>query len=51
MRQAIELLIENNYINGDEFMQKLSNHYGLSLYREEVEELLGLEHGYLKQNS
>ncbi|MGY4798139.1 helix-turn-helix domain-containing protein [Lysinibacillus fusiformis] len=48
MRQAIELLIENNYINGDEFMQKLSNHYGLSLYREEVEELLGLEHGYLK---
>jgi len=47
MKQAIELLIENNYITGDEFMYKLSNHYGLSLHREEVEELLGLENGYL----
>ncbi|MEW9053660.1 MAG: XRE family transcriptional regulator [Neobacillus sp.] len=51
MKQAIELLIENNYITGDEFMQKLSQHYGLSLYREEVEELLGLEEGYLKTDS
>lgn len=51
MKQAIELLIENNYITGDEFMQKLSQHYGLSLYREEVEELLGLEEGYLKTES
>lgn len=48
MKQAIELLIENEYISGDEFMQKLSKHYGLSLLREEVEELLGLEEGYLK---
>lgn len=48
MKQAVELLIENNYITGDEFMYKLSDHYGLSLYREEVEELLGLEVGYLK---
>jgi Zn-dependent peptidase ImmA (M78 family)/DNA-binding XRE family transcriptional regulator len=48
MKQAVELLIENNYITGDEFMYKLSDHYGLSLYREEVEELLGLEEGYLK---
>ncbi|MEK3900061.1 helix-turn-helix domain-containing protein [Paenibacillus sp. FSL R7-0179] len=48
MKQAIELLIENDYISGDTFMQKLSKHYGLSLLREEVEELLGLEEGYLK---
>lgn len=48
MRQAVELLIENEYITGDELMQKLSNDYGLSLFREEVEELLGLEAGYLK---
>ncbi|MNV92497.1 hypothetical protein D3C71_1871030 [compost metagenome] len=48
MKQAIELLIENEYISGDTFMQKLSKHYGLSLLREEVEELLGLEEGYLK---
>lgn len=48
MKQAVELLIENDYISGDELMQKLSNHYGLSLFREDVEELLGLEKGYLK---
>nr|WP_285847537.1 ImmA/IrrE family metallo-endopeptidase [Heyndrickxia ginsengihumi] len=48
MKQAVELLIENNYITGDEFMYKLSTHYGLSLFREEVEELLGLEEGYLE---
>jgi Zn-dependent peptidase ImmA (M78 family)/DNA-binding XRE family transcriptional regulator len=48
MKQAIELLIENDYISGDGFMQKLSKHYGLSLLREEVEELLSLEEGYLK---
>jgi Zn-dependent peptidase ImmA (M78 family)/DNA-binding XRE family transcriptional regulator len=48
MKQAVELLIENNYITGDEFMQKLSQHYGLSLFREEVEELLGLDNGYLE---
>lgn len=48
MRQAVELLIENDYMTGEEFMYKLSNHYGLSLFREEVEELLGLEQGYLK---
>lgn len=48
MKQAIELLIENDYISGEGFMQKLSQHYGLSLLREEVEELLGLEDGYLE---
>lgn len=48
MKQAVELLIENEYITGEEFMQKLSRHYGLTLPREEVEELLGLEEGYLK---
>lgn len=48
MKQAIELLIENNYITGDEFMLRLSKDYGLSLFREEVEELIGLEDGYLQ---
>jgi Zn-dependent peptidase ImmA (M78 family)/DNA-binding XRE family transcriptional regulator len=47
MKQAVEILIENNYVSGEEIMQKLSKHYGLSLLREEVEELLGLEEGYL----
>ncbi|MCM3452755.1 XRE family transcriptional regulator [Heyndrickxia oleronia] len=48
MKQAVELLIENDYVTGDELMYKLSKHYGLSLFREEVEELLGLDPGYLK---
>lgn len=51
MKQAIELLIENEYITGEKFMGKLSKDYGLSLFREEVEELLGLEKGYLKSES
>jgi len=51
MKQAVELLIENNYITGDEFIYKLSKHYGLSLFREEIEELLGLEKGYLETES
>lgn len=36
MRQAVELLIENDYITGDELVYKLSTEYGLSLYREAV---------------
>lgn len=48
MRQAVELLIENDYITGEELVHKLSQHYGLSLLREEIEDLLGLEKGYLK---
>ncbi|MGD6993984.1 helix-turn-helix domain-containing protein [Sutcliffiella horikoshii] len=47
MKQAVELLIENEYITGNELVQKLSQHYGLSLFREEIEELLGLDKGYL----
>lgn len=48
MKQAVELLIENDYATGEELVQKLSQHYGLSLNREEIEDLLGLERGYLK---
>lgn len=48
MKQAVEILIENDYISGKELMHKLSQHYGLSLFREEVEKLLGLDQGYLK---
>nr|WP_316045976.1 ImmA/IrrE family metallo-endopeptidase [Planococcus glaciei] len=51
MKQAVELLIENNYITGDEIIEKLSSHYRLSLFREEVEELLGLEKGYLRSET
>ncbi|XYU18282.1 helix-turn-helix domain-containing protein [Bacillus pumilus] len=48
IRQAVELLIENDVLDGKEFLQKLSKDYKLSLLREEVELLLGLEKGYLK---
>ncbi len=49
MVQAVELLIENDYIGKNEFLLKLSHDYGLSLHREEVEELIGLEDGYLHE--
>ncbi|WP_203249075.1 helix-turn-helix domain-containing protein [Sporosarcina beigongshangi] len=48
MKQAVELLIENDYITGDEIIRRLSKDYGLSLFRVEIEELLGLDEGYLK---
>lgn len=48
MIQAVELLIENVYITREELIQKLSLHYGLSLFREEIEDLIGLERDYLK---
>lgn len=48
MKQAVELLIENDYITGDEIIRRLSKDYGLSLFRVEIEELLGLDAGYLK---
>ncbi|MED3710018.1 XRE family transcriptional regulator [Peribacillus frigoritolerans] len=48
LRQAVELLIENDILTGKEFLDGLSSKYELSLFREEVETLLGLEKGYLK---
>lgn len=48
MKQAVELLIENDYATGEELVRRLSHEYGLSLNRNEVEDLLGLEKGYLE---
>lgn len=47
MQQAIELLIENDYITGDKLLYRLSKEYGLTLFASEVENLLGIEEGYL----
>ncbi|WP_264987230.1 helix-turn-helix domain-containing protein [Lysinibacillus piscis] len=46
-RQAIELLIENDYFTGPELIKILSKEYGLTIHPSEIESLLGLEKGYL----
>ncbi|QCT73733.1 helix-turn-helix domain-containing protein [Macrococcoides canis] len=48
MKQAVELLIENEYVSVKNFLDRLSQEYGLSIGNEEIEELLGLDPGYLK---
>jgi len=46
-RQAIELLVENDYFSGSELLKILSKEFGLTVLPNEVEKLLGLEEGYL----
>ncbi|MEB2281072.1 hypothetical protein LAV73_13850 [Lysinibacillus xylanilyticus] len=46
-RQAMELLVENDYFSGSELLKILSKKYGLTVLPNEVEKLLGLEEGYL----
>ncbi|MGE7672957.1 helix-turn-helix domain-containing protein [Lysinibacillus sp. NPDC094403] len=46
-RQAMELLVENDYFSGYELLKILSKKYGLTVLPNEVEKLLGLEEGYL----
>jgi len=48
MKQAIELLIENEHITAKDFLKELSDKYHLSLHHAEVEQLLGLDKNYLK---
>ncbi|HDV6086758.1 XRE family transcriptional regulator [Staphylococcus pseudintermedius] len=48
MKQAVEILIENEYITVKEFLKQLSDDYGLSIGNEEIENLLSLDSGYLK---
>lgn len=48
IRQAVELLIENDYVTGEELISKLSTEYGLTLFRTDIEELLAVDSGYLK---
>lgn len=47
MKQAVELLIENNYITSNDLISHLSQKYGLSLFSFEIENLIGLDKGYL----
>lgn len=50
MQQAIELLIENDYVSGESLLYRLSKEYGLTLNASEVEDLIGLEIGYLSNS-
>ena len=47
LKDAVEMLITNNYFTADEFVDELAN-YGLAMDYKEVETLLNLEPGFLK---
>ena len=49
LRRSVGILLDNNIFNEDEFMLELEKR-NLSLPREEVEKLLGLDEGTLKSN-
>jgi Zn-dependent peptidase ImmA (M78 family)/transcriptional regulator with XRE-family HTH domain len=49
LKKAYDMLIENKMMNEGLFMNNLSN-YGLSIYANDVEELLGLKEGSLSKN-
>lgn len=51
MKQAIELLIENEHLTAESFLKELSDKYHLSLHYTEVEQLVGLDKDYLKPHT
>ena len=48
LKEGVYLLLDENVFNPKEFIDELSIEYGLSLYPEELEELLGLRENTLK---
>ena len=51
LKTAVEMLLNGNVLTPREFMQELSMDYNLTLYPEQVEDLLGLISGTLKEKS
>lgn len=45
LREAINILLSQNVITPNEFLDELSSDYGLTLYPDELENLLGLKKG------
>lgn len=50
LRTAVMLLLENNVFNAAEFMERLSREGSISIYPEDVEELIGLPYGVLQKS-
>ncbi|HEL7534999.1 TPA: helix-turn-helix domain-containing protein [Enterococcus faecium] len=48
LRQAIQILVENNIIEGHEIPREIYNQYGVALPSRMIEELTNVEHGYLE---
>lgn len=50
LKKSIEILIENNVLHENEFIEQLQN-YGLAINAQEVENLLGLDKGRLSKKN
>ncbi|MDA3974619.1 XRE family transcriptional regulator [Enterococcus thailandicus] len=48
LRQAIQILVENNIIEGYEIPREIYNRYGVALPNRMIEELTNVEQGYLE---
>ena len=51
LRQAINVLLDQKIFKPNEFLGELSGEFGLTLYPADVEDLLGLQKGTLKETS
>lgn len=51
IKQAIKLLLDNNILSGEGFVNELSLRCGLTIYPEELERVLGLERGTLRKSN
>ena len=49
LRQAIKILFEQKVFTPTEFLKELSREYGLTLYSDDIENLLGLQRGMFKE--
>ncbi|WP_099305908.1 helix-turn-helix domain-containing protein [Bacillus sp. Marseille-P3800] len=49
INQAINLLIDNQILTGEELVKEISSFSGLSIYPEEIERILGLKKGLLRK--
>lgn len=45
LRKAVNILLSQNVVTPNEFLDELSSDYGLSIYPDELENLLGLKKG------
>lgn len=49
LRQAINILFEQNVFTPSEFLEELSSEYGLTIYPDDIESLLSLKSGTFEE--